>query len=69
MRRFLGYDEKSNYSIGEIVMLKGFFIEIREINLNLRIGQLQCLAPRDVSVRRVESKNDFTGRPKSVGRG
>lgn len=26
MRRFLGYDEKSNYSIGEIVMLKEFFI-------------------------------------------
>lgn len=45
MRRFLGYDEKSNCSIGEIVMLKGFFIVIRENDLNLRIVQLQRLAP------------------------
>jgi hypothetical protein len=48
---------------------QGIFLVIRENNLNLRIGQLQRLAPRDVSVRRVELKNDFTGLPKSVGRG
>ena len=69
MRRFLGYDEKSNYSIGEIVMLKEFFIVIREINLNLRIGQLQRLAPRDISVRPLKSKNDFTDRPSNACRG
>jgi hypothetical protein len=69
MRRFLGYDEKSNYLIGEIVMLKEFFIVIREINMNLRIGQLQRLAPRDISVRRMKSKNDFTRRPSNACRG
>lgn len=69
MRRFLGYDEKSNYSIGEIVMLKEFFIEIREINLNVRIGQLQRLDPRDISVRRMKSKNDFTRRSSNSCRG